>query len=74
MIEVIGRSPANIRVESEAAIGISIAKRPLLDAISTDRCNTRIKSSSWRFIGQGFPRPLVQFSRDRIEFGLGVDR
>jgi len=27
MIEVIGRSPANIRVESEAAIGISIAKR-----------------------------------------------
>jgi hypothetical protein len=33
MIEVIGRSPANIRVEPEAAVGISIAKKTLLGVL-----------------------------------------
>jgi len=47
-----------------------LEERPPLKAVSTGRCNTLVKSLSWRFEVQRFSWPLVDLAGDAVEMRL----
>src|SRR5450830_1210539 len=47
---------------------------PLLDASSTGRCNTGVKSLCWAFELQGLTWPFVELTRHFVQMGLRVHR
>ena len=61
-------------VWSEPAAGTKVARRLDLAVVSMGQRNTLAKSLGWGFEVQRFSWPLVEPTRDPVEFGLGVRR